>query len=87
MIMKRKVGSCPFSLLKIIFIEVPKYDIIYFNILERKLRQGPIIPEGKQNHGYDNEQGEYMYTEHDHIKYRFEISRKLGKGSFGVVLK
>lgn len=68
-------------------IEVPNYDIIYFNILERKLRQGPMIPEGKHNHGYDNDQGDYMYSEHDHIKYRFEISRKLGKGSFGVVLK
>ena len=56
-------------------------------MLERKLNGGPMLPGGKHNHGYDNEQGEYLYKEHDHIKYRFETIRKLGKGSFGVVLK
>lgn len=55
--------------------------------MERKFNGGPLVPEGKQNNGYDNEQGDYLYTDHDHIKYRFEIIRKLGKGSFGVVLK
>jgi dual specificity tyrosine-phosphorylation-regulated kinase 2/3/4 len=83
--MRKKVNFLP--KLHLIPIEVVNYDIIYFNDLERKLKRGPIEQDGKHNYGYDNEQGEYIYTDHDHIKYRFEIIRKLGKGSFGVVLK
>ena len=68
--------------------EILKYsDVHYFNILERKLNRGPEELRGTSNHGYDNDQGEYLYVNHDHIAYRFEIKRKLGKGSFGVVLK
>ncbi len=68
--------------------EVLKYPTVYFlNVLERKLNGGPETPTGSHNHGYDNDQGEYQYVNHDHIAYRFEIMRKLGKGSFGVVLK
>lgn len=68
--------------------EVLKYPTVhFFNILERKLNGGAEEPKGTHNHGYDNEQGEYLYVDHDHIGYRFEIMRKLGKGSFGVVLK
>lgn len=59
----------------------------FFNLLERKLNGGAEEPTGTHNHGYDNEQGEYLYVNHDHIAYRFEVMRKLGKGSFGVVLK
>lgn len=65
-----------------------KYPTVhFFNILERKLNGGAEEPKGSHNSGYDNEQGEYLYVDHDHIGYRFEIMRKLGKGSFGVVLK
>jgi dual specificity tyrosine-phosphorylation-regulated kinase 2/3/4 len=68
--------------------EVLKYPEVYFlNVLERKLNGGPEKLSGTHNHGYDNDQGEYQYVIHDHIAYRFEIMRKLGKGSFGVVLK
>jgi len=68
--------------------EVKKFNKIYFfNKLERRLNGGAFEPTGKHNHGYDNDQGDYLYVKHDHINYRFEIMRQLGKGSFGVVLK
>lgn len=68
--------------------EVLNFPTIYYlNILERKLNGGAEEPNGTHNHGYDNDQGEYLFVNHDHINYRFEIMRKLGKGSFGVVLK
>lgn len=68
--------------------ELLGYQTIYYlNILERKLNGGAEDPTGSHNNGYDNEQGEYLFVNHDHIAYRYEIMRKLGKGSFGVVLK
>ena len=44
-------------------------------------------PSGAKNNGYDNSNGEYIVNLHDHINYRFEIIAKVGKGSFGSVLK
>lgn len=39
------------------------------------------------NFGFDNDQADYVYEAKDHIAYRFEIQKKLGRGAFGVVLK
>ncbi|KAF8507320.1 hypothetical protein BU17DRAFT_78128 [Hysterangium stoloniferum] len=38
------------------------------------------------NYGYDDERGDYLVIEHDHLAYRYEIIDTLGKGSFGQVL-
>jgi dual specificity tyrosine-phosphorylation-regulated kinase 2/3/4 len=38
------------------------------------------------NYGYDDERGDYLVVEHDHLAYRYEIIDTLGKGSFGQVL-
>ncbi|CCM02908.1 uncharacterized protein FIBRA_05022 [Fibroporia radiculosa] len=38
------------------------------------------------NHGYDDERGDYLVVNHDHLAYRYEIFDTLGKGSFGQVL-
>lgn len=38
------------------------------------------------NHGYDDERGDYLVVNHDHLAYRYEIIDVLGKGSFGQVL-
>lgn len=39
------------------------------------------------NYGFDNENQEYNTKMNDHIAYRYEVNKKLGKGSFGIVLK
>jgi len=36
---------------------------------------------------YEDENGFYINMNHDHICYRFEIFERLGKGSFGLVLR
>ncbi|GAA5931613.1 hypothetical protein JCM1841_004727 [Sporobolomyces salmonicolor] len=39
------------------------------------------------NHGYDDDRGDYLIVSHDHIQYRYEVIDVLGKGSFGQVLQ
>ncbi len=39
------------------------------------------------NYGYDTEDGDFLYESGEHINYRYEIMKKLGRGAFGVVLK
>lgn len=38
------------------------------------------------NFGYDDERGDYLVVNNDHLAYRYEIVDTLGKGSFGQVL-
>lgn len=58
--------------------------VYYLNLFDRKACRDP--PKGGFNDGYDNENGEYLWRKGDHISFRFEIKRQLGKGSFGIVL-
>jgi dual specificity tyrosine-phosphorylation-regulated kinase 2/3/4 len=44
-------------------------------------------PSGPDNYGFDNDQQEYLCDIHDHLAYRFEIVKRIGKGSFGQVFK
>ena len=39
------------------------------------------------NHGFDNDQADYLYEPKEQINYRYEIQKKLGKGAFGVVVR
>jgi len=39
------------------------------------------------NYGFDNESQEYNVVMHEHLAYRYEVVKKLGKGSFGIVLR
>lgn len=38
------------------------------------------------NFGYDDDRGDYLVVNNDHLAYRYEIVDTLGKGSFGQVL-
>lgn len=39
------------------------------------------------NHGFDSDQQEYVVRMNEHLAYRYEVVKKLGKGSFGIVLR
>jgi len=67
--------------------EILEYDIVHFlNLLERKAKP-MVTPDGPENGGFDNDKGEYICEVHDHIAYRFEVNKRIGKGSFGQVFK
>lgn len=63
--------------------EILEYDLVYYlNLQERK--GGELrTPDGPENGGFDNDKGEYICEVHDQIAYRFEINKRIGKGSFG----
>lgn len=65
--------------------EIFNYQRVYFVGSQAKKRGG--VPNGANNCGYDDENGSYMLVPHDHIAYRYEILKVIGKGSFGQVIK
>ncbi|CAI4226869.1 unnamed protein product [Auanema sp. JU1783] len=65
--------------------EIYNYMRVYFVGSQAKKRGGIIG--GPNNYGYDDETGSYQLVAHDHIAYRYEILKVIGKGSFGQVIK
>lgn len=65
--------------------EILNYPEIYFIGLNAKKRPG--VPGAPNNNGYDDDQGSYIHVCHDHISYRYELLKVIGKGSFGQVMK
>eukprot|EP00239_Pterosperma_sp_CCMP1384_P004539 CAMPEP_0197848634 /NCGR_PEP_ID=MMETSP1438-20131217/9412_1 /TAXON_ID=1461541 /ORGANISM="Pterosperma sp., Strain CCMP1384" /LENGTH=673 /DNA_ID=CAMNT_0043460977 /DNA_START=279 /DNA_END=2300 /DNA_ORIENTATION=+ len=67
--------------------EILEYPQIYFtgHNCPNKIRASPHI--GTHNHGYDDERGDYTTVLHDHICFRYEVLKTLGKGSFGQVMQ
>ena len=39
------------------------------------------------NYGFDTDTQEYIVLMNEHLAYRYEVVKKLGKGSFGIVLR
>jgi serine/threonine protein kinase len=77
--------------------EIFEFDTIYyFNIQERIKNQGNANQPGgtaygklneATNNGFDSDQQEYIVRYNEHLGYRYEVIKKLGKGSFGIVLR
>ena len=81
--------------------EIFEYKTVYFFPVEerkkQKLNGANQSSPGSQsemgvfneatNNGFDTECNEYISRLNEHLGYRYEVTKKLGKGSFGVVLK
>ena len=65
--------------------EIFNYSQVWFVGPNAKKRQGVVG--GANNGGYDDDQGSYIQVAHDHIAYRYEVMKIIGKGSFGQVVK
>ena len=63
--------------------EIYNFTRIYFVGSQANKRGG--IPGAPNNAGYDDDNGSYLLVPHDHIAYRYEILKVIGKGSFGQV--
>ncbi|XP_031237502.1 dual specificity tyrosine-phosphorylation-regulated kinase 3 isoform X1 [Mastomys coucha] len=66
-------------------MEIVSYPEIYFVGPNAKKRQG--VMGGPNNGGYDDADGAYIHVPRDHLAYRYEVLKIIGKGSFGQVAR
>lgn len=69
--------------------EIVNYPHIYFigaNPNKNRAQLGPNVV-GYKNFGFDDSSGSYIHVAHDHIAYRYEMLKVIGKGSFGSVVR
>lgn len=66
--------------------EIKRYPLIYFLGHSKANKIQPTL-NTPFNNGFDDEKGNYKFVKHDHIQYRYEMLKILGKGTFGQVIK
>jgi dual specificity tyrosine-phosphorylation-regulated kinase 2/3/4 len=66
--------------------EILEYPSIYYFGANRQKRHA-TSSSSSNNHGYDDERGDYLAVIGEHLAYRYEVMDTLGKGSFGQVLR
>ena len=65
--------------------EILNFPSVYY--IGANSEKKPAHPDKPTNNfGYDDERGDYLIVNHDHLAYRYEVIDTLGKGSFGQVL-
>lgn len=65
--------------------EILDFPAVYY--IGAKSRKKPaVLDNSTNNYGYDDDRGDYLVVNHDHLAYRYEVIDTLGKGSFGQVL-
>ncbi len=69
--------------------EILSYKTIYYiNQCTSPIKNKSELDERfNRNNGFDDERGDFKLIVHDQVMYRFEIVARLGKGSFGQVVK
>jgi dual specificity tyrosine-phosphorylation-regulated kinase 2/3/4 len=89
-------GVTPYQVLEVYKSRLTKYETseilnypdIYFigaNPNKNRLQAGANL--ACKNFGFDDASGSYIHIAHDHIAYRYEMLKVIGKGSFGSVIK
>lgn len=76
-------------------IEIAKFNEIYYigngKLVKNRVFTTPTATDEDgmdyKNYGFDDINGSYLPVMHDHIAYRYEILKVIGKGTFGSVLK
>eukprot|EP00756_Hemistasia_phaeocysticola_P018168 Hpha_TRINITY_DN15579_c2_g2::TRINITY_DN15579_c2_g2_i1::g.106166::m.106166/K18669/DYRK2_3_4; dual specificity tyrosine-phosphorylation-regulated kinase 2/3/4 len=66
--------------------EIFDYPQVYFIGAGAEKIRG-TLSNSRNNHGFDDDRGDYNFVVHDQIGFRFEVLSVLGQGSFGKVLK
>ncbi|KAJ7184093.1 hypothetical protein C8R46DRAFT_937896 [Mycena filopes] len=66
--------------------EILDFPAVYC-IGARSKKKPAVLDNSTNNYGYDDERGDYLIVNHDHLSYRYEVLDMLGKGSFGQVLR
>lgn len=85
---QQAMASYKFRLSKYELNEIYNYPDIYFiGANSNKSRFSVVGNLSCKNYGYDDSSGSYIHIAHDHIAYRYEMLKVIGKGSFGSVIK
>ncbi|ORZ20838.1 kinase-like domain-containing protein [Lobosporangium transversale] len=67
--------------------EIGEHQQVYYVGQNCRNKKPASMEASHSNFGYDDDRGDYLIVNHDHLMYRYEVLDMLGKGSFGQVAK